>query len=648
MLAANSVIVYNILFLVALCEIKRACCIIAHRRSSTVTRLLSERARMAWNRHRAMEQARWVWIEEGMAPARWVRSEGGDASWSNGAAPGVSAVQQATEHVANQKGQREAKHLCNVRLCLFHVDGRCRKGDTCFFAHRLKDLRAPYEYEGNSWSNVWNEDKVDKWFGSSPLSGMRRRERSRILTAYFRKELDDASPQREIPDWAYAYAIVHLGHRPTKGPACGEIDWGMHRILQHLAFDRGGTMPPGIDPRLGAIPLEKLESAYNATKEAMKSWDVGSAESGEDAESESQPSGSHPHASKAAEYATTAKKATPKATPRATPKATPKAAPGSTAGPSAPTAQAPEAASNFWTELDTKIELAGKCWPMWHIDAAYVDKCWLCGWLPRRTPHNFEKMDIKSGSRIDFYRGVDSDDRMNSRWVQLLKRLPKLKKRFVESHGAASDESLGGVMEIVTGIAYAVETEGIHLPYSRLVFSPEDSARPWQDVWDLLKRIAGIPPAARKPKMNTPKMKLKMIEAENEAVGLRFFDQPAVSAPNYGQQSMASLLFSVFKPGAAAPNYDQSAVAVFESGAAGLSDEADSDDEARMIMLTGLGASQQRGMNRNTLHDLAEEELPYDAIARRAEILLYDEATLRAIARRGERLRAEGHCTHAL
>ena len=78
-----------------------------------------------------------------------------------------------------------------------------------------------------------------------------------------------------------------------------------------------------------------------------------------------------------------------------------------------------------------------------------------------------------------------------------------------------------------------------------------------------------------------------MIEAENEAVGLRFFDQPAVSAPN-------------------------------------------------------LGAIQQRGMKRNTLHDLAEEELPYDAIARRAEILLYDKATLGAIARRGERLRAEG------
>ena len=168
---------------------------------------------------------------------------------------------------------------------------------------------------------------------------------------------------------------------------------------------------------------------------------------------------------------------------------------------SAPTAQAPALSAEFWSALDSRIDLAAQRWPEWRIDLGVQ----LRGKYPKHNHHDFGKRSLKRSARIDFFRGRDSDDRMNTQWVELLEELPKLKKRFEKSHGSRlSPETRGNVMETVVGIAYAVETSGMHLSRSHLSWSHhripltrlEDDVHRWRGVWDLLKWIPRIQPAA--------------------------------------------------------------------------------------------------------------------------------------------------------
>ena len=147
-----------------------------------------------------------------------------------------------------------------MRLCRWKIIGRCSKGSTCNFAHRLEDLVAPDERYGklHEWKTIWEKGNVDHWFGKSEGG------RSWILNAYFAKEYEDEELQRNIPDWAYAYAIVHQGHQPTRGPHCGNNNWGMEDVLENLKRGRGGEMPPGVERHLPRDVKTKLRHAYEA------------------------------------------------------------------------------------------------------------------------------------------------------------------------------------------------------------------------------------------------------------------------------------------------------------------------------------------------------------------------------------------------
>ena len=118
----------------------------------------------------------------------------------------------------------------------------------------------------NVWTKIWKEDKVDHWFGKS-VGGARK-----ILDKYWAQEHEEEERQRSsnkgrqtatiIPDWACAYAIIHLNYQPTRKPVCDLPDWGMDGILEDLRRNRGGEMPPGIARHLPVDVRKKLRKAY--------------------------------------------------------------------------------------------------------------------------------------------------------------------------------------------------------------------------------------------------------------------------------------------------------------------------------------------------------------------------------------------------
>ena len=157
-----------------------------------------------------------------------------------------------------------------------------------------------------------------------------------------------------------------------------------------------------------------------------------------------------------------------------------------------PTALAPKLNMHYFWELDNRIDRAFNGLPEWHVDPGVA----VGGGMPDHRIHLFDWNDVKSSSRIDFFRGVPADDKQNICWVEILTLLPKLEKRFKKSHGLESETSLGGVVETVVGLAFAVETDYVHLETSQLVWHNDDDKRLWQNVWDMLRHIPRIVPKA--------------------------------------------------------------------------------------------------------------------------------------------------------
>ena len=87
-----------------------------------------------------------------------------------------------------------------------------------------------------------------------------------------------------------------------------------------------------------------------------------------------------------------------------------------------PTTLAPKLNMQYFVELDTIIDRGFNGLPEWHVDPGVT----VGGGMPDHRIHLFDYNDVKSSSRIDFYRGVDSDDKMNVKWVEILRLLPKL------------------------------------------------------------------------------------------------------------------------------------------------------------------------------------------------------------------------------
>ena len=66
--------------------------------------------------------------------------------------------------------------------------------DSSYFAHDLCELQAPFEVNGQVYSNAWNTYKVDRYFGQVVSDKQKHHLFQRIHD----------SPMESIPPWAYA------------------------------------------------------------------------------------------------------------------------------------------------------------------------------------------------------------------------------------------------------------------------------------------------------------------------------------------------------------------------------------------------------------------------------------------------------------
>ena len=152
--------------------------------------------------------------------------------------------------------RRERRYLSKVRLCtnLMH-NCRCRWEPRCLFAHSLAELRLPDEGHNAKfgWTDIWKtKEGVHMWYGQ-PYS----EDTHAILR--WRIDLEIASEPQKVPDWAFAYAIIHMDLKPFRAP--NELHWGFPQRIAALKAKRGGQLPPGVPPQLPNEMMHKLKCA---------------------------------------------------------------------------------------------------------------------------------------------------------------------------------------------------------------------------------------------------------------------------------------------------------------------------------------------------------------------------------------------------
>ena len=125
----------------------------------------------------------------------------------------LSPEEQKRREIANRE------HLSKTRLCNFHIriQGQhgCTRGDSCQYAHSLKDLRPPLEKRNEPWTKVYADGNVDiqvwpdQYFSQESKRRFllqRRRERQRLdpnelrWWAWYRALQEDACKEDEIPE----------------------------------------------------------------------------------------------------------------------------------------------------------------------------------------------------------------------------------------------------------------------------------------------------------------------------------------------------------------------------------------------------------------------------------------------------------------
>ena len=158
--------------------------------------------------------------------------------------------------------RRERRYLSKVRLCtnLMH-NCRCRWDTRCLYAHSLAELRLPDEGHNAKfgWPDIWKtKEGVHMWYGQ-PYS----EDTHAILR--WRIDLEIASEPQKVPDWAFAYAIIHMDLKPFRAPK--ELHWGFPQRIAALKAKRGGQLPPGVPPQL---PNEMMHKLRRASQELNK------------------------------------------------------------------------------------------------------------------------------------------------------------------------------------------------------------------------------------------------------------------------------------------------------------------------------------------------------------------------------------------
>ena len=81
----------------------------------------------------------------------------------------------------------------------------------------------------------------------------------------WRIDLEIASEPQKVPDWAFAYAIIHMDLKPFRAP--NELHWGFPQRIEALKAKRGGQLPPGVPPQL---PNEMMHKLRRASQELNK------------------------------------------------------------------------------------------------------------------------------------------------------------------------------------------------------------------------------------------------------------------------------------------------------------------------------------------------------------------------------------------
>ena len=125
-------------------------------------------------------------------------------------------------------------------------------------------------------------------------------------------------------------------------------------------------------------------------------------------------------------------------------------------------------------------------WPKWCTSGGGNDE-------PPRTECDFAVNKLKWCARLDFQRGIASDDLMNVKWAELLLHLPRYASVLATQQDPSSVEGIGDAMEMTVGLAYCCYTNFTNLAEGQqIVFRAEvqEQARiRWAIIWTLFEEL---------------------------------------------------------------------------------------------------------------------------------------------------------------
>ena len=85
----------------------------------------------------------------------------------------------------------------------------------------------------------------------------------------WRIDLEIASEPQKVPDWAFAYAIIHMDLKPFRAPK--ELHWGFPQRIAALKAKRGGQLPPGVPLQFPNEMMHKLKCASQQVNKPQES-----------------------------------------------------------------------------------------------------------------------------------------------------------------------------------------------------------------------------------------------------------------------------------------------------------------------------------------------------------------------------------------
>jgi len=118
----------------------------------------------------------------------------------------------------------------------------------------------------------------------------------------------------------------------------------------------------------------------------------------------------------------------------------------------------PASSGQILLQIDSLVAHAiGLGYPTWHTTGRG-------GCEPSRPVLNFETHCLTQCARIDFLRGLNIDDKVNTEWVQWYDYLPLFKEILHSKQRPRCKKGQGNAIEMIVGLAYAAFVDGKNLP----------------------------------------------------------------------------------------------------------------------------------------------------------------------------------------